>query len=103
MPQAFGSSGAHMGVGRALFFARVTLLEVEAEETWVEATAPVRTRATTTARTMVFMRFILFFYKFDCSQLASSTHAAGIRIIGSAHGGREGAILRQRDLVGGGG
>jgi hypothetical protein len=48
-----------MGVGRALFFARVTLWEVEAEETWVEATAPVRTRATTAARTMVFMLILL--------------------------------------------
>jgi hypothetical protein len=53
MPQAFGSSGAHIGVGRALFLATVTL-EVEAE-TWVEATAPVRTRAATTARTTIFM------------------------------------------------
>ena len=61
MPQAFGSSGAHMGVGRALFFARVTLADVDAEETWVEATTPVRTRATTTARTIVFMIFILCF------------------------------------------
>src|SRR5215475_7864167 len=55
IPQAFGSSGAHMGVGRALFRATVTFLEVEAEEIWVEATAPVRTRAATTARTTVFM------------------------------------------------
>jgi hypothetical protein len=56
MPQAFGSSGAHIGVGRALFLATVTF-EVEAEETWVEATAPVRTRAATTARTMIFMAY----------------------------------------------
>jgi len=54
IPQAFGSSGAHIGVGRALFFATVTL-EVEAEEIWVEATAPVRTRAATTVRTMSFI------------------------------------------------
>jgi hypothetical protein len=38
----------------ALFFAIVTL-EVEAEEIWVEAAAPVRTRATTTARTISFI------------------------------------------------
>jgi len=44
-----------MGVGRALFFARVTLFEVEAEEIWVEATAPVRTRAATAKRTMSFI------------------------------------------------
>src|SRR5215475_7049923 len=55
IPQAFGSSGAHIGVGRALLRATVTFLEVEAEEIWVEATAPVRTRAATTARTMIFM------------------------------------------------
>jgi hypothetical protein len=42
-------------VGRALFLATVTLELVEAEETCVEATAPVRTRATTTARTISFM------------------------------------------------
>jgi hypothetical protein len=44
-------------VGRALFFAKVILLEVEAEETCVEATAPVRTRAATAMRTMSFMIF----------------------------------------------
>jgi hypothetical protein len=43
-----------MGVGRALFLAMVTLGCVEAE-TWVEAAAPVRARATTTARTRCFM------------------------------------------------
>jgi len=45
-----------MGVGRALFLATVAL-EVEAEEIWVEATAPVRTRAATTVRTMIFMAY----------------------------------------------
>jgi hypothetical protein len=55
MPHAFGSSGAHIGVGRALFLAAVILELVEAEETWVEATAPVRTRAATTVRTMSFI------------------------------------------------
>jgi hypothetical protein len=33
----------------------VTLFLVEAEEVWVVAAAPVRTRTTTNARTMVFM------------------------------------------------
>jgi hypothetical protein len=42
-------------VGRALFLATVILELVEAEETWVEATAPVRTRAATTVRTMSFI------------------------------------------------
>jgi hypothetical protein len=44
-----------MGVGMALFLATVILVWLEAEAIWVEATAPVRTRATTTARTMVFI------------------------------------------------
>ena len=44
-----------MGVGIALFFAMVTLALAEAEVIWVEAAAPVRTRATTTARTTSFM------------------------------------------------
>jgi hypothetical protein len=35
--------------------AAVTLVFVEAEEVWVEATAPVRTRATTKARTICFI------------------------------------------------
>jgi len=51
-----------MGVGIALFFAMVTLELAEAEAIWVEAAAPVRTRATTTARTMVFMNWPLYFY-----------------------------------------
>ena len=37
------------------------------------------------------------------SKLPSGTHAASVGVIGSAHGGWEGAVLRQRDLVGGGG
>ena len=44
-----------MGVGIALFLAMVTLELAEAEVIWVEAAAPVRTRATTKARTIVFM------------------------------------------------
>jgi hypothetical protein len=43
-----------MGVGIAELRATV-ILELEvAAETWVEAAAPVRTRATTAARTMMF-------------------------------------------------
>ena len=57
MPQALGSSGGHIGVGRALVRATAILEEEVAVETWVEATAPVRTRATTAARTMIFMTF----------------------------------------------
>jgi hypothetical protein len=38
-----------------LTFATVTLFWVAAEETWVEATAPVRTRVATKARTKFFM------------------------------------------------
>jgi len=50
-----------MGVGIALFFAIVTLELAEAEAIWVEAAAPVRTRATTTARTMIFMGLAFVF------------------------------------------
>ena len=42
-------------MGIALFFATVTLELAEAEAIWVEAAAPVRTRATTAARTISFM------------------------------------------------
>jgi hypothetical protein len=45
-----------MGVGRALLRATVTLAElVEAEEIWVEAKAPVMTRAATNVRITNFM------------------------------------------------
>jgi hypothetical protein len=48
-----------MGVGIAELRATV-ILELEvAAETWVEAAAPVRTRATTAARTMMF--FMVFY------------------------------------------
>jgi hypothetical protein len=59
MPQALGSSGAHMGTGIALLRATATFA-VEAEEIWVEAKAPVMTRAATAVRTMVFMELVLF-------------------------------------------
>jgi hypothetical protein len=51
-----GSSGAHIGTGIALLRATVTLAElVEAEEIWVEAKAPVITRAATAVRITNFM------------------------------------------------
>jgi hypothetical protein len=43
-----------MGIGIALVLAATTLVWLEAEAIWVEAAAPVRTRTTTKARTMVF-------------------------------------------------
>ena len=55
MPQPFGSSGAHIGIGSMLVRATVTLFWVEAEEVWVVATAPVRTRTATKARTICFI------------------------------------------------
>jgi hypothetical protein len=57
MPQSVLPSGGQVGTG-------ITRLDViddaamdlgEAEEVWVEATAPVRARTTTNARTMVFI------------------------------------------------
>jgi hypothetical protein len=55
MPQALGSSGAQRGTGIALLRATETLAVVEAEEIWVEATAPVKTRATAMVRATSFM------------------------------------------------
>jgi hypothetical protein len=55
MPQPLGSSGGHMGIGSMLVRATVTLLWVEAEEVWVVATAPERTRTTTKARITSFI------------------------------------------------
>jgi hypothetical protein len=49
-----------MGIGRALFLPKRVLADavvVEAEEIWVVATAPVRTRTATNARTTIFMVF----------------------------------------------
>ena len=43
-----------MGTGSMLTLAAVTLSLVEAEEVWVVATAPVRTRTATKARTIFF-------------------------------------------------
>jgi hypothetical protein len=50
-----------MGTGIALLRATVTFA-VEAEEIWVEAKAPVMTRAATAVRMMVFMELVLFQY-----------------------------------------
>jgi hypothetical protein len=55
IPQALGSLGAQVGTGIELDFAVITVVLVEAEEICVEATAPVRTRATTKARAIKFM------------------------------------------------
>jgi hypothetical protein len=55
MPQALGSSGGQVGTGIMLTREATTLFWVEAEEVWVVAAAPVRTRVTTKARTMDFM------------------------------------------------
>jgi hypothetical protein len=64
MPQAFGSSGAQVGIGSMLVRAIVTLFCVEAEVVWVVATAPVMTRTATNARIMFFMNLAsLNFYK----------------------------------------
>jgi len=99
-----------MGVGRALFRATVTLEWVEAEETWVEATAPVRTRAATTARTMSFMTGVplkvVLLRKFSWTnqpKLLLSGDSTGIRVVGSAHGSGEGAVSGHGDLGMGGG
>ena len=56
MPQALGSSGGQVGTGiDATTREATTLFWVKAEEVWVVAAAPVRTRVTTKARAMDFM------------------------------------------------
>jgi hypothetical protein len=55
IPQACGSSGAQTGTGSMLVRATVTLFLVEADDVWVVAAAPVRTRTTTNARTICFI------------------------------------------------
>ncbi len=62
IPQAFGSFGGHVGIGSMLTRAAVTLFWVEAEEVWVEATAPVKARTTTNARMIVFIVIKLFVF-----------------------------------------
>jgi len=55
MPQALGSVGAQVGTGSMLVRA-TTLFFAEALEVWVVAATPVRTRTTTNARTICFIR-----------------------------------------------
>lgn len=57
MPQALGSSGGQLGTGIAPTLAMVTVFDVFAVvvEICVDAAKPVRAKATTKARTMVFM------------------------------------------------
>jgi len=62
IPQAFGSSGGHMGTGMAEVFPAMTLVWAEAEVIWVDAAAPVRARTTTNARTKVFTVLLLKLY-----------------------------------------
>src|ERR1700727_466264 len=60
MPQALGSSGGQVGTGiDATTREETTLFWVEAEEIWVVAAAPVRTRGKTKARTMDVMEWPL--------------------------------------------
>jgi hypothetical protein len=55
IPQPFGSVGGQVGTGSMLVRAtEILFFAEEVEEAWVEATAPVRTRTTTKARTIFF-------------------------------------------------
>jgi hypothetical protein len=58
-PQALGSLGSQLGMGRTLTRLAVTLFWVEAEEVCVVATAPVRTITATRVRTMFFTEWPL--------------------------------------------
>ena len=55
MPHALGSFGGQVGTSSVLVRA-IALLLVDAEVVWVVAATPVRTRTTTNARTICFMR-----------------------------------------------
>jgi hypothetical protein len=57
MPQALGSFGGHIGTGKAAAVALLKLRAVVLE--WAVETAPVRARAMTKARIMVFFIVIL--------------------------------------------
>ena len=55
MPQALGSFGAQVGTGSMLVRVAAILFLAEAVEDCEVATAPVRARTTTKARTIYFM------------------------------------------------
>jgi len=96
-----GLSGGQVGTGRALFLATSTLLLVEAEEIWVEAKAPVRTRAATAERTMNFMDLSLFESEVIDNQLLAES--AGIGAVGRAGGNGKSAIPCNEHVIAGGG
>jgi hypothetical protein len=62
-----------MGIGIALVLATATLVWLEAEAIWVEATAPVRTRATTQARMAVFIFFTYLLVVFTSEDFSGQT------------------------------
>ena len=56
MPQSVFPSGGQVGTGMKLECIEAeAIVRAEADDVWVEATAPVRARTTTNTRTMVFM------------------------------------------------
>jgi hypothetical protein len=56
MPQFVVPSGGQVGMGmRRDCIDEDAIIRAEADDVWVEATAPVRARTTTKARTMFFM------------------------------------------------
>jgi hypothetical protein len=88
---------------------------VEADEICVEATAPVRTRTATKARTMFFMDWAPFYMivsklqkisyfssECQCLDLPAKTHTAGVRIVWSTCRDWENADAGCGDFVLGG-
>ena len=65
MPQPVGSSGGHIGTGRAL--TRALAVGLAEFAMWVEATAPVTTRERAKMRAMSFMGVDLSVYIFGCN------------------------------------
>lgn len=60
MPQSVEPSGGQVGTGiTEEVIEEAAIVQAEADDVWVEATAPVRARTTTKARTMIFMMRLL--------------------------------------------
>jgi len=61
IPHEVVPSGGQSGTGIELeCIEEEAIVRAEADDVWVEATAPVRARTTTKARTMIFMVLLLF-------------------------------------------
>lgn len=61
IPQSCLPSGGQVGIGiKPECMEEEAIVRAEADDVWVEATAPVRARTTTKARTMFFILLLLW-------------------------------------------